>query len=94
MIYEIIMSKGEKIRIDEDDLKKVKNNLSASLIQVKQGIINPSFMVMIVPTNEPDKVLKPIYEEGGDERTMKMVGEEEVNVLGDKMSEDVKKLTN
>lgn len=91
MIYEVIMSKGEKIKIDEEDLAKIRINLSASLIQVKQGIINPSFMVMIVPTNEADVVSKPIIELDG--MTAKYVGEEEVKVLADKMSADTKKLT-
>lgn len=90
MIYEITMSKGEKIKIDEEDLVKIKENLSANLIRVKQGIINPSFMVMITPTNEPDVIIKQEYWQEGD--TMKVVGQTEVKVLADKMSE-FKKLT-
>lgn len=89
-IYELIMSKGEKIKIDEEDLQKVKENISANLIRVKQGIINPSFMVMIVPTNESDVITKPKYEiEGG---TAKIVGEEKIHSLADLMSSEVKKL--
>lgn len=90
-IYEVIMSKGEKIKIDEEDLVKIKENLSANLIRVKQGIINPSFMVMIVPTNEADVKAIPQWDTEGP--TAKVTGFEEVKVLADKMSTDTKRLT-
>lgn len=92
MIYEVIMSKGEKIKIDEEDLVKIKENLSANLIRVKQGIINPSFMVMIVPTNEADVISKPIVEIDESSGVAVQTGVERIAVLADKMS-DVKKLT-
>lgn len=85
------MSKGEKIKIDEEDLVKIKENLSANLIKVKQGIINPSFMVMIVPTNEADVISKPKFDLEGP--SARVIGFEEVKVLADKMSADTKKLT-
>lgn len=53
MIYKLNLSKGESIRIDEEDLEVIKKNIKASLIQVKQGIFNPSFMISIVP--QPDE---------------------------------------
>lgn len=89
MIYEIIMSKGEKIKIDEADLAKLQENIKAPFVRVKQAIINPSFLVMIVPTNQPDvKVEKIAKEEYG-----KAVYEEnEVKVLADLMSSEVKRL--
>lgn len=83
------MSKGEKIKIDEEDLVKIKENISANLIRVKQGIINPSFMVMIIPTNESDVVTKPIIDSTGD--NARVIGSEEIKVLSDKMS-DIKRL--
>lgn len=84
------MSKSSPIRIDEEDLVKIRQNLSANLIQVKQGIINPSFMVMIVPTKEPDVFLKPIIKE--EDGVAKIVGQEEIKKLSDLMSSDVKRL--
>jgi len=85
MIYEIQMSKGPSIRIDDEDLAKIRQNIGESLIQIKQGIINPSFMISIIPTDEKEIVTKNKYErlEGGG---MRIVGKEEVRVLADKMS--------
>lgn len=85
MIYLINMSKGESIKIDEEDLTKIQENLSAPLIRVKQAIINPSFMISITPSgNEEDLVTrKKIVVEDG---VAKIVGEESVKVLADKMN--------
>lgn len=90
MIYEINMSKGQNIKIDEDDLTHIEKNLRAPLIRVKQAIINPSFMVSITPTDEQEfTVRKKVVEENG---VAKIVGEEQVRLLTDKMN--VKKLLN
>jgi len=62
MIYEIQMSKGPSIKIDEDDLVKIKENIGESLIQIKQGIINPSFMIAIIPTDEEETRVKKLIE--------------------------------
>ncbi len=84
MIYEIYMSKGANIKIDEEDLNHIQNNLSAPLIRTKQAIINPSFMVSIVPTEEKEFILKPKIEiENG---VAKVVGQEKFNTLVDKMN--------
>lgn len=79
------MSKGESIKIDEDDLVKIQENLSAPLIRVKQAIINPSFMISITPSeNEQDLVTrKKVVLENG---VAKIVGEEQIKTLADKMS--------
>jgi len=61
-MYELNMSKGSNIRIDEEDLKKIRENISANLIQVKQAIINPSFLISIVPIEEKEVITKPIFE--------------------------------
>lgn len=75
------MSKGQNIKIDEEDLQKIKANLSASLITVKQAIINPSFLISITPLNEEDFEMKPkiVLEEG----VARMVGQEKINKLED-----------
>lgn len=84
MIYLIQMSKGENIKIDEQDLKHLQENLSAPLIRIKQAIINPSFMISIIPTEENEFLTKPkIVEENG---ILKIIGEEKINTLTDKMS--------
>ncbi len=90
MIYDLILSKGHTIKIDEEDLAKIQVNISSNLIRVKQGIFNPSFMVMITPTNEPDIIKKPIIDSSG--KTAIITGEREVKVLSDLMSSELKRL--
>lgn len=80
------MSRGNKIKIDEEDLQKLKDNIKAPLIQLKQAIINPSFMISIVPTDEKDVVQKPLFEHDRENRVSKIVGYEKVNLLADKMT--------
>ena len=84
MIYIVNMSKGKDIRIDEEDLVKIEGNLSASLIRIKQGIINPSFMISITPTDEEDFRVKPKMKlvDG----VARVIGMERINVLEDKMN--------
>jgi len=75
------MSKGKEIYIDEEDLAKIKDNIKASLIQVKNAIINPSFMISITPHEEVDIVRRPIIER--DNGVARIVGYEEVKKLED-----------
>ena len=83
-MYEINMSKGVNIKIDSEDLQKIQDNLKAPLIRVKQAIINPSFMVSIVPIEEKEfSVKKKIVVENG---VAKMIGEEKIRTLEDKMN--------
>jgi len=84
MIYEIQMSKGPSIKIDEDDLVKIKKNIGESLIQIKQGIINPSFMIAIIPTDEEETRLKHLIEQR-DGRAV-ITGTETIKKLVDKMT--------
>ena len=84
MIYEIIMSKGQTIKIDEEDLQKIQENIKAPLVKVKQGIINPSFMVSIIPTNEADTKIKNIIEVK--DGRARITGTKEVKVLADTMN--------
>ena len=88
MIYLLNMSKGKDIKIDEDDLQKLKDNIKAPLIQLKQGIINPSFMISIVPTDEPDVIKRPKVEyiEKDGERVARVISEDSVKLLADKMT--------
>ena len=84
MIYKIVMSKGEEIKIDEEDLVKIKANIGESLIQIKQGIINPSFMIAIIPTDEPETQIKHILEKRGN--TAVITATETIKKLVDKMT--------
>ena len=56
------MSRGEAIKIDEEDLRKLTDNIGEKLVRLKQGIINPSFMISIVPTDEEDVLKIPIID--------------------------------
>ncbi len=91
MIYDLILSKGSVIKIDEEDLEVIKDNIGKSLIKIKQGIFNPSFMVTIVPTNQSDVIEKYKIETQGN--IAKITGTEEIKVLPDLMSKEVKKLS-
>jgi hypothetical protein len=78
------MSKGPSIKIDEEDLAHIQKNIAQALIRVKQGIINPSFMISIIPTSEEDVKIKNKIEMK-DARAI-VTGREEVRTLADKMS--------
>ena len=55
------MSVGDAVKIDADELDKLVSGFGRGLIAVKQGIINPSFMVSVVP--DKDRIEK-IYGDG------------------------------
>lgn len=78
------MSKGNDIKIDEEDLAKITENIAAKLIRIKQGIINPSFMISITPTDEKEAIIRPKIEIRNGTPTV--VGREEIKTLADKMS--------
>lgn len=84
MIYLIEMSKGPSIKIDEEDLAHIQKNISQALIRVKQGIINPSFMISIIPTDEKEMELK-VKIELEDGRAV-VTDRQEVRTLSDKMN--------
>lgn len=84
MIYQIEMSKGPPIKIDEEDLAKIKANIGESLIAIKQGIINPSFMISITPTTEAEFTTQRKVEMIDGRPTMKI--SENVRALADKMN--------
>ena len=52
MIYKLQLSNKESIQIDQEEYNKVKENISANFIELKRGIINPSFVVSIIPDYE------------------------------------------
>lgn len=52
MNYIIQLSNKTEIEIDEADFEKfTQNSASGSLIKLKRGIVNPSFVVSIIPSS-------------------------------------------
>jgi hypothetical protein len=50
MTYTIFLSNKNEIVIDDEDYKKFTENVkSGNLIKLKRAIINPSFVVSIIP---------------------------------------------
>lgn len=90
MIYTVEMSKGPSIKIDEEDLAKIKANIGESLISVKQGIINPSFMISIIPTDEEDTKIEKKVEIVNGRPTM--ITAKQVKTLVNKMNINHKQL--
>jgi signal peptidase I len=84
MIYELHTSTGQKIRIDDDDLKKIEDNAAEFMVKLKQGIVRPPFISVIVPTNEKETKIESIIEKRGDK--VVITGEREVKVLKDLMT--------
>lgn len=51
--FKAIMSKGPDICIEEDEINAVMNTLpTGSFIKVRQGLINPSYLVDVVEDTE------------------------------------------
>lgn len=51
--FRVTMSKGDPIKIDEDEIDGVVEGMNnGSVIIVKRGIINPSYLVSIDPDGE------------------------------------------
>lgn len=51
--YLVNLSKGEPVQIDEEELAKVVQALQAGSIAIlKQGIINPSYVISITPDTQ------------------------------------------
>lgn len=51
--YKLILSSKHEIVIDEIDYKKFESNSgSGNFIKLKQAVINPSFVIAVVPTKE------------------------------------------
>jgi len=84
MIYKLVLSKGDDIKLDEEDLEKIQNNIAEKLIRIKQGIFNPSFMISIIPTDENEFTKRPNRVVMGDNGAKLEYAE--VRTLSDKMN--------
>ncbi len=55
--YKIVMSTGAEVKIDQDEVAKVMGGIQrGGMIAVKQGLVNPSFIVSVLP--DKDRVEK------------------------------------
>lgn len=84
MIYELHTSTGQKIKIDDDDLKKIADNTDQFMVKVKQGIVRPPFISVIVPTGESDWIEQHVTEQRGNK--VYITGTKKVRRLADLMS--------
>lgn len=85
MIYELHSSVGPKILIDDDDLTKIEENAAEFMVRVKQGIVRPPFISLIVPTGKPSEEVKREYEKDEKRNVMRLKSEKKVKVLADLM---------
>jgi hypothetical protein len=78
--YRVILGKHE-IVVDEDDYSKIENGIkTGSLIKTKTALINPSFLVAIIPEEVKPKVEQQgefITDEHG-HRVFKVTGEKKI----------------
>lgn len=63
--YKIVLSNKEELEIDETEFDKVLAGLgSGSFVKIKQGLFNPSFVVMVIPIKkEPSKKIDGYIDE-------------------------------
>jgi hypothetical protein len=53
MRYQITMSSGSPVRIDEEEVEKIVRALrTKSIVMLKQGIVNPAHVVSVQPVLE------------------------------------------
>lgn len=63
-LYNVILSNKTSVKIDEVDFQKLQSGIgSGNLIRFKQAIINPSFIVAILPIFEKEKTQIEGYED-------------------------------
>lgn len=77
--YKIVMSRGDNIQIDSDELSKVLQGIqSGQPVVIRKGIFNPSFYVSIVKDGERwREFLEDIkYEENKED--LKLIGCEQL----------------
>ena len=91
--YKIVLSNKEEFEIDETEFEKVLVGLGGgSFVKIKQGIFNPSFVVMVIPIRKEDeKIIKGHI----DEKTGKFIAdvyEENSPKIKNEFTEDIKKL--
>ena len=64
MIYTLTLSQGTKVRIDDEDLKKLMENGEAFMVTLKQAIVRPPFVVSVTPTNESETTSRVEIKDG------------------------------
>ena len=65
MIYRLQLSNKSEFELDEEDYQVVSKAMgSGGFAQLKQAIINPSFIVAIIPQRtEPEKKIEGYFDE-------------------------------
>ena len=59
--YNMFLSSKQTLVIDQDDFEKfMENGTDAKLIMLKGGIVNPSFVVCILPRKEKEEPVKEV----------------------------------
>lgn len=67
--YKIQLSRGADIQVDQEEVEKVINGMtSGALIALKQGIVNPSYIVAVVEDGERVKMWMEDTKYDSDER--------------------------
>jgi hypothetical protein len=92
--YKIILSSKHEVVVDEDDYGKIEQGIaSGSLIKTKTALINPSFLVAVIPEEVKPKVIeegKMVMDENG-HKVFKVTGQKEVYpILPDMFSKQKK----
>jgi hypothetical protein len=90
--YKIYLSSRVDIEIDDDDYQKLTQSISSgNLIKLKQAIINPSFIVCIIPFHKkPERVTTGFVDEKT--RSFKVVEDKSVIVIPDAFKHEIKQL--
>ena len=91
--YEITLSSKDRITIDEDDYRKfIETGDKSRLIQLKKAVINPSFIVTIIPISQ-SKALEnetPLGNIKGqiDEKTRKFITTKDMQLVPTKLKDE------
>lgn len=67
MMYKIVLNTKQEIIIDATDYEKFTQNLSSTFVRLKSAVINPSYVVVIIPVDKelPDNIDGYIDEKTG-----------------------------
>jgi len=91
--YEITLSSKDRITIDEDDYQKfIETGDKSRLIQLKKAVINPSFIVTIIPISQAEALVSetPLGNFKGhiDEKTRKFITTEDTQLIPTKLKDE------
>lgn len=73
MIFTIHTSDGKSCRADDEDLEKLEQNVDSFMVKLKQGIVRPPFITIILPTGESSFSDKYVFNTVNGERKVSKV---------------------